>query len=178
MKFFVENVVNEEVKLKDIFENTLLPLRRKVKVHNLTYDLYHGDIIECNNTTYYVNPDSISTESFQYQIDSIWNLQKQSFPPKNGKKYLLIIPEGKYNTELAKLKQYNNHIIWYENNILHFKQNPTDEYVINEEVFILFENELVKLERPYPDNNIIYEIREQIDGKKFETPRDYLPIFL
>ena len=174
MKFFVENVVNEEVKLKDIFENTLLPLRRKVKVHNLTYDLYHGDIIECNNTTYYVNPDSISTESFQYQIDSIWNLQKQSFPPKNGKKYLLIVPEGKYNTELAKLKQYNNHIIWYENNILHFKQNPTDEYLINEEVFILFENELVKLERPYPDNNIIYEIREQIDGKKFETPRDYI----
>ena len=174
MKFFVENVVNEEVKLKDIFENTLLPLRRKVKVHNLTYDLYHGDIIECNNTTYYVNPDSISTESFQYQIDSIWNLQKQSFPPKNGKKYLLIVPEGNYNTELAKLKQYNNHIIWYENNILHFKQNPTDEYLINEEVFILFENELVKLERPYPDNNIIYEIREQIDGKKFETPRDYI----
>ena len=93
MKFYVEIVLNKS-DLDNNFiieENIFFYDETVVIIDNIEYQLNHGDIVICEDEKYFINPNDTTKDSFKYEIDDIWNLKEQNLPPKDGKKYLLIV---------------------------------------------------------------------------------------
>ena len=113
MKFYVEIVLNKS-DLEDDFiieENIFFQDEKIVIIDNMEYHLNHGDIVICEDKKYFINPFDITTDSFKYEIDNIWNLKEDNIPPKNNKKYLLIVPENEYSGQTLLFTEYNNKFI-------------------------------------------------------------------
>jgi len=171
MKFYVESVVNKS-DLEDGFtieENVFFQDEKIVIIDNMEYHLNHGDIVICEDKKYFINPFDITTDSFKYEIDDIWNLKEDNIPPKNNKKYLLIVPEGEYSGQSLLFVEYNNKIIKRnENGSTEVYNNSTNEYFLKEEqVVVSYEGgSLVPIERKHIPLILETNIKNE---KLFET---------
>ena len=171
MKFYVESVVNKS-DLEDGFtieENIFFQDEKIVIIDNMEYHLNHGDIVICEDKKYFINPFDITTDSFKYEIDDIWNLKEDNIPPKNNKKYLLIVPEGEYSGQSLLFVEYNNKIIQRnENGSTEIYNNSTNEYFLKEEqVVVSYEGgSLVPIERKHIPLILETNIKNE---KLFET---------
>ena len=171
MKFYVESVVNKS-DLEDDFtieENVFFQDEKIVIIDNMEYHLNHGDIVICEDKKYFINPFDITTDSFKYEIDDIWNLKEDNIPPKNNKKYLLIVPEGEYSGQSLLFVEYNNKIIKRnENGSTEIYNNSTNEYFLKEEqVVVSYEGgSLVPIERKHIPLILETNIKNE---KLFET---------
>ena len=154
MKFYVEIVLNKS-DLEDDFiieENIFFQDEKIVIIDNMEYHLNHGDIVICEDKKYFINPFDITTDSFKYEIDNIWNLKEDNIPPKNNKKYLLIVPENEYSGQSLLFTEYNNKIIKRnENGSTEVYNNSTNEYFLKEEqIVVSYEGgSLVPVERKH-----------------------------
>jgi hypothetical protein len=154
MKFYVEIVLNKS-DLEDDFiieENIFFQDEKIVIIDNMEYHLNHGDIVICEDKKYFINPFDITTDSFKYEIDNIWNLKEDNIPPKNNKKYLLIVPENEYSGQSLLFTEYNNKIIKRnENGSTEVYNNSRNEYFLKEEqVVVSYEGgSLVPVERKH-----------------------------
>jgi hypothetical protein len=171
MKFYVESVVNKS-DLEDGFtieENIFFQDEKIVIIDNMEYHLNHGDIVICEDKKYFINPFDITTDSFKYEIDDIWNLKEDNIPPKNNKKYLLIVPEGEYSGQSLLFVEYNNKIIQRnENGSTEVYNNSTNEYFLKEEQAVVsYEGgSLVPIERKHIPLILETNIKNE---KLFET---------
>jgi hypothetical protein len=171
MKFYVESVVNKS-DLEDGFtieENIFFQDEKIVIIDNMEYHLNHGDIVICEDKKYFINPFDITTDSFKYEIDDIWNLKEDNIPPKNNKKYLLIVPEGEYSGQSLLFVEYNNKIIQRnENGSTEIYNNSTNEYFLKEEqVVVSYEGgSLVPVERKHTPLVLETNVKNE---KLFET---------
>jgi len=171
MKFYVESVVNKS-DLEDDFtieENVFFQDEKIVIIDNMEYHLNHGDIVICEDKKYFINPFDITTDSFKYEIDNIWNLKEDNIPPKNNKKYLLIVPENEYSGQSLLFTEYNNKIIKRnENGSTEVYNNSTNEYFLKEEqVVVSYEGgSLVPVERKHIPLILETNIKNE---KLFET---------
>ena len=171
MKFYVEIVLNKS-DLEDDFiieENIFFQDEKIVIIDNMEYHLNHGDIVICEDKKYFINPFDITTDSFKYEIDNIWNLKEDNIPPKNNKKYLLIVPEGEYSGQSLLFVEYNNKIIQRnENGSTEIYNNSTNEYFLKEEqVVVSYEGgSLVPVERKHTPLILETNVKSE---KLFET---------
>jgi hypothetical protein len=171
MKFYVESVVNKS-DLEDDFtieENVFFQDEKIVIIDNMEYHLNHGDIVICEDKKYFINPFDITTDSFKYEIDDIWNLKEDNIPPKNNKKYLLIVPENEYSGQSLLFTEYNNKIIKRnENGSTEIYNNSTNEYFLKEEqVVVSYEGgSLVPVERKHTPLILETNVKSE---KLFET---------
>ena len=171
MKFYVESVVNKS-DLEDGFtieENVFFQDEKIVIIDNMEYHLNHGDIVICEDKKYFINPFDITTDSFKYEIDDIWNLKEDNIPPKNNKKYLLIVPEGEYSGQSLLFVEYNNKIVQRnENGSTEIYNNSTNEYFLKEEqIVVSYEGgSLVPVERKHTPLVLETNVKNE---KLFET---------
>tara|TARA_A100001015_G_scaffold287319_1_gene356967 strand:- start:509 stop:3130 length:2622 start_codon:yes stop_codon:yes gene_type:complete len=171
MRFYVESVVNKS-DLEDDFtieENVFFQDEKIVIIDNMEYHLNHGDIVICEDKKYFINPFDITTDSFKYEIDNIWNLKEDNIPPKNNKKYLLIVPENEYSGQSLLFTEYNNKIIKRnENGSTEVYNNSTNEYFLKEEqVVVSYEGgSLVPVERKHTPLVLETNVKNE---KLFET---------
>jgi len=171
MRFYVESIVNKS-DLEDDFtieENVFFQDEKIVIIDNMEYHLNHGDIVICKDKKYFINPFDITTDSFKYEIDDIWNLKEDNIPPKNNKKYLLIVPENEYSGQSLLFTEYNNKIIKRnENGSTEVYNNSTNEYFLKEEqVVVSYEGgSLVPVERKHTPLVLETNVKNE---KLFET---------
>ena len=131
MEFVVHTVINEQYSPDQRYEGGILSIAdRSVIVDGIKRPLVHGDIVICDQTTYYCNPESISTDGFDYCVDQLWNIYDRGIPPADGNHYLIVAPEGNYSPRLSEYRQYHNKVIVIDSNtkIIDVSVNPLNEY--------------------------------------------------
>ena len=92
MKFYVTTVLPRQTE-HVIVGDVLYVEDCRVKIAGVEHNLRYGDIVQHGDHSYYMNEETLSTDDFDNAFTDTWYLTSGEIP-KDGKRYLLIVPEG------------------------------------------------------------------------------------